>query len=358
MQPDQNLERSKAPAREIRVLLAEDSATVRWHLTQVINETPGMRVIAEARNGQEALEMAQQLKPDVISMDINMPRMDGLESTRRIMTTCPTPVVVVSSLVDKDIDLSLQALESGALAVVEKPPDRRSAGFAEKQATLVRTLAAMAAVRVIRRSASTPAPTSPPPAMPSTHPELIAVGASAGGPSALSTLLKALPVNAIPAPIVIVQHMPHEFIPGLARWLDKSSGWPVHVAVNGQRLEAGNAYLSPGTAHMTVQRVSANSLTIRLIDEAGGYRYQPSVDVLFDSVAAACGSKAAGIILTGMGDDGAAGLLAMYQAGAQTFAQDQASSTVFGMPSAALERGAVRHTLPLAALPAAIMKLM
>lgn len=352
------------PLKEVRVLVVEDSATVRWHLAQVINDAPGLRVIGEARNGEEAVELAQQLKPDVISMDINMPRIDGLEATRRIMQICPTPVVVVSSLLDQDVELAFQALQAGALAVVEKPPDRSSPRFVEKQTLLVRTLAAMAAVRVIRRSTalldqgdmlahakrdaqlSTRAAT----------PEVIAIGASAGGPSALSKLLRELP-RTLPAPLVIVQHMPPEFMQGLARWLSSVTGWRVVLAYDGMMLRPGVVHLSPGSAHTTVQR-EPTGLAVRLQPEQGLYRHQPAVDVLFDSVARACGAAAVGIVLTGMGDDGAAGMLSMYQAGAMTFAQDKASSTVFGMPNAAIERGAVRQVISLAALPQAIISLM
>lgn len=353
------------PIKEVRVLVAEDSATVRWHLAQVINETPGLRVIGEARNGEEALQMTQTLRPDVVSMDINMPRLDGLEATRRIMQICPTPVVVVSSLLDQEVDLSFQALQAGALAVVEKPPDRSNPRFSEKQSLLVRTLWAMAAVRVIRRNtalldsrhaqvnpheAVTVQPAQPAP------PEIIAIGASAGGPSALSKLLKELPRD-IPIPLAVVQHMPSEFIGGLARWLASSTGRTVMLAYDGMLLRPGVVHLSPGDAHLTITR-ETHGLAARLLYEQGPYRYQPSVDVLFETVASACGASAIGVVLTGMGDDGANGLLSMYRTGAVTFAQDKASSTVFGMPNAAIERGAVRHVVSLAALPEAILNLV
>ncbi len=351
--------------KEVRVLVAEDSATVRWHLAQVINETPGLRVIGQARNGEEALEMAQALKPDVISMDINMPRLDGLEATRRIMQVCPTPVVVVSSLLEQEVDLSFQALQAGALAVVEKPPDRNSPRFSEKQSLLVRTLSAMAGVRVIRRNtalldgqrlAEAQRSATASATQTSVLPQVVAIGASAGGPSALSKLLKELP-REMPVPLVVVQHMSAEFISGLARWLTHTSGWSVVVAYEGMVLRPGVVHLSPGDAHLTITR-EANSLVVRLVREQGPYRYQPSVDALFETVASACGAAAVGVVLTGMGDDGAAGLLAMYQAGAVTFAQDKASSTVFGMPAAAIERGAVRQVVSLAALPEAILRLI
>ena len=340
-----------------RVLIAEDSATIRHHLVGVIEETPGMQVVGQARDGQEALRLVAELRPDVVSMDINMPRLDGLEATRHIMAQTPTPVVVVSGLVEQDIELSFQALEAGALAVVAKPPDRSSPGFPEKQRQLVRTLAAMAGVSVVRRGYqnSTPAQVARPP-VPSETPELIVIGASAGGPSALSKLLGGLPAD-LPAPVLIVQHIASEFVPGLARWLDKSSPLVVRVADDGQLLQPGMALLAPGSAHLQVQR-RGRGLATRLVGEQGPHRYQPSVNVLFESAAAVCKARAVGLVLTGMGDDGAAGLLAMRQAKAHTLAQDKASATVYGMPGAAVAAGAVEQVLSLAELPPALIRLM
>jgi two-component system chemotaxis response regulator CheB len=347
---------------DIGVLVADDSPTMRYYLTSLINETPGMHVVGEARDGEEVLKLVPQLKPNVISMDINMPHMNGLEATRRVMVDHPTPVVVVSSLVEHDVELSFQAIQSGALAVVEKPPDRHHPMFPQKHQQLIKTLMAMAGVRVIRRGKTGPLNGSQPveaalelPQRRSTvMPEVVAIGASAGGPSALSKLLPSLPKD-FPAPIVIAQHIPQEFVNGLARWLNKVSALPVVVATDGITLKAGVVHLSPGTAHITVVRRGA-TLAIQLIREQGGHRYQPSVDVLFRSVAVVCGAAAVGLVLTGMGDDGAAGLLAMREAGARTFAQDERTATVFGMPSAAITVGAVEAVLPLGSLPSALKK--
>lgn len=355
-------ENAKTPKQTIRVLIAEDSATIRHYLVGLINETPGLEVIGEAANGEEALALAERLKPDVISMDINMPRLDGFEATRRIMAEHPTPVVVVSGLVEKDIDLSFQALEAGALAVVEKPPDRRNPSFHEKQLHLVRTLVAMAGVSVVRRGIPVSAPAQDDhreiievPTI-ETGPELIAIGASAGGPSALSKLLAGLPAD-FPVPIVIVQHIPQEFVVGLARWLDKNTPLRVQVAEDGIALQQGVVNLSPGTVHLKVLR-RGEALGVRLVNEKGENRYQPSVDVLFESVAGVCGSRAVGLILTGMGDDGAAGLLKMRHVGARTLVQDKDSCTVFGMPAAAIERDAAEQVKSLTELPSAILALL
>ncbi len=351
-------ERSDRTMRLIRVLIAEDSPTIRYHLAKMIEETPGLTVVGQAQNGEEAVTMAVELRPDVVSMDVRMPRMDGFEATRRIMAQAPTPVVVVSSLVEQDIELSFHALEAGALAVVEKPPDRQNPLFPEKYRQLTRTLSAMSKVSVVRRG---------PPKRPSgmevvevksvpTNLELLAIGASAGGPSALSRLLAAFPPD-FPLPIAVVQHIPHEFIPGLARWLDKVTPLDVRMAEDGNAFEPGVVNLSPGTAHMRVTRRDNNLISI-LDPVQGTYRYHPSVDVLFETVAETCSDRAIGLILTGMGNDGAEGLAKMKEVGARTFAQDKASSTVFGMPGAAIERGAVQKVLALADIPAAVMKLL
>ncbi|RMG86440.1 MAG: chemotaxis-specific protein-glutamate methyltransferase CheB [Chloroflexi bacterium] len=344
---------------EIRVLLADDSPTIRRHLATMINATPGMKVIGEARDGAEALALVQQLQPDVVSMDIRMPGMDGLQATRLIMEQHPTPVVVVSGVLTSEVELSFRAIQAGALAVVEKPPDRRSPAFEEKYRRLVTTLAAMSKVSLVARRI----PLAEQSTLPTTGllrslqiPEVVAIGASAGGPSALSRLLGALPAE-FPLPIVVVQHMPPEFIYGLARWLDKSTSLGVCVAHDGQALEAGVVHLSPGDAHLTLARKDGE-LRAKLVMERGTYRYQPAVDMLFESVAQVCGGRSMGIVLTGMGDDGARGLKAIRDAGGHTLAQDRASSTVFGMPSAAIEAGAVQYVVSLTNIPSTLLKLV
>ncbi len=340
-----------------RVMIAEDSATIRYHLSQMIDETPGITVVGEARDGIQAVRMAAALRPDVISMDIRMPQMDGLEATRRIMANTPMPVVVVSGLVERDVQLSVRALEAGALAVVEKPPARNHPTFDARQTQLVRTLAAMAGVSVVRRGGGALVPPRPEVDLSGVvEPELIAIGASAGGPSALSKVLGALPAE-LPVPVVIVQHIPAEFVPGLARWLDKLTPLRVQMATDYGVLMPGVVYLAPGNQHLLVTQVRSR-LIARLSPERGASLHQPSIDMLFESVAVACGPRAIGVILTGMGDDGASGLLAMRQAGAQTMAQDQASSTVYGMPAAAVALGAVEQTVNIRNLPAALLHLM
>ncbi|MBC8170692.1 MAG: chemotaxis-specific protein-glutamate methyltransferase CheB [Anaerolineae bacterium] len=356
------IENTSPLQRYVRVLIADDSPTVRSHLASLMNNAAGLQVVGEARDGTEVLALVPQLKPDVISMDIHMPRMDGLEATRRIMMENPTPVVIVSGLLENDQELSFQALQAGALAVVEKPPDRNHPGFPDKHRQLLKTLIAMSAVKVIRRGRTglltndiTQESVTILNRRIRTFPEIMVIGASTGGPGAINNLLKRLPV--LPIPIVVVQHMADEFINGLARWMGKSSGWSIRVASDGAHLEPGVVHLSPGKAHLLVAR-QGKQLVARLVNEPGDYRYQPAIDMLFRSVAATCGGAAIGLIMTGMGDDGADGLLAMRIAGARTFAQDHSSSVVFGMPGAAIERGAVEEVLSLEQLPDAITRLL
>lgn len=357
--PTQVTNPDSANTTPIRVLLADDSATTRNHLAQMIDDAPGLLVVGEARDGEEAVRMVEVLQPDVVSMDIRMPRMDGLEATRQIMARRPTPTVVVSALIDEDVDLSFRAMEAGALAVLRKPPAQQAPDHNQMRRQFINTLIAMAGVSVVRRWGDTgPLPENHTKTIPSNVgtrfiasasdsqaviPQLIAIGASAGGPSALCTLLGDLPAH-FPTPILIVQHMPDEFVPGLARWLGKHTELVVSLAEHGEVLRAGHVYVAPGGAHLSVTR-RAERLVMKLNPNAGGYRYCPAIDVLLTSVTEVCGTTGVGIILTGMGEDGAEGLLALRQAGGRTFAQSEASCTVFGMPGAALARGAVEQVL-------------
>jgi len=351
-------------SKPVRVVLADDSPTIRHYLSSIMVEMNNITVVGEARNGREVVELVRKLQPDVVSMDINMPQMDGLEATRQIMSEIPTPVVVVSGLVESDVELSMRALEAGALAVVEKPPDRQNPLFEEKRKRLITAIRAMAGVSVVsRRYNSRPmADESQEFATVKTstdrlrHPEIIAIGASTGGPSAIHRILNEFPAN-LSVPVVIVQHMPHEFLQGLARWLQRSTNLQVKIAEAGEEIKAGHVYISPGTDHMTIKRQDSQ-LFVRLIRERGTPQYQPSINMLFNSVASTCGSNAIGVILTGMGDDGASGLLAMKQASATTLAQDENSSTVYGMPNAAKLCGAVKFELPLTSLAPEMLKML
>ena len=352
-------------AKTIRIILAEDSPTVRRYLANLIEEAPDMEVVGEANNGEEAIRLVEELRPDVVSMDINMPEVDGLEATRRIMENTPTPIVVVSGLLDVDIHLSLKAIEAGALAVISKPPSRDNPTFIEKKRQLLMTLRAMADVRVISRrrprlardklsdtqqSESKITDTKHP------APEIIVIGASTGGPSALLQFIKDMPHN-LSIPIVIVQHMPDEFIKGFALWLDNTTPLQVSIAEHERILEKGTITIAPGVANLRVIKRN-NQLMTQLSTDFDHSRYIPSVDVLFESVAISVGKTTLGIILTGMGDDGAKGLLAIRQAGGITMVQDESSSIVFGMPHAAIERGAAHHIVPLVNLASKVKKML
>jgi two-component system chemotaxis response regulator CheB len=328
----------------IRVLLAEDSPTVRFHLARIVNAAPGMVVVGEARDGLEALEMAATLEPDVISMDIRMPRMDGLEAARQIMAQHPTPIVMVSGLLQEEISLSMQALEAGALAVVSKPPARHDPAFARHERRLIHTLTAMAGVHLVRRWTSAPRSNVAHIALPGVHPEVVAIGASAGGPGALVALLGSL-TESFALPVLLVQHLPDEFVDGFAQWIAPHLALPLRVAEAGMPLEPATIYLAPAGRHLQVARVGG--LVAALTPVTPADRYCPSVDALFTSVANVCGAFGVGIILTGMGDDGAAGLCALHEAGGRTFAQDPDSSVVYGMPRAAMARGGVQRVLAL-----------
>lgn len=342
----------------IRIILAEDSPTTRRYLSSIIAETPDMQVVGEARTGAEAVMMVAKLKPDIVSMDINMPDVDGLEATRQIMATHPTPVVVVSGLLDTDVQLSLQALEAGALAVVRKPPERNNPAYGDKKRELLTTLRAMSAVKVISRrsfplaldASEIDAPE------PRRTPEIIAIAASTGGPSALSRLLQGFPDDC-PIPIVIAQHMPQEFMLGLVKWLQESSRLNVQLVTDGMLLKAGHIYIAQGAAHLCIKQQD-DTLIAKIVPDEAQSRYVPSADLLFQSIAKSCDANAIGIILTGMGDDGAVGLKAMREAGAHTIVQDEASCTVYGMPRAAIEADAALYIESLTTIAATVQNLL
>ncbi|MEO0560910.1 MAG: chemotaxis-specific protein-glutamate methyltransferase CheB [Chloroflexota bacterium] len=350
------------PKDHIRVLIAEDSQTIAYHLQRIMEDVGVLEVVGHAPDGAAAVQLAASLKPDVISMDVQMPNMDGMEATRHIMRGTPTPIVIVSSLVDREIDLSFRALQAGALAVVPKPPARTSPEFSGAKLHLTNTLRAMADVKVIRRWASVyevPKQTSP--RAYNTEglrgtPTIIAIAASAGGPSALATLIAGLRSN-LSVPVVVVQHMPGEFIGGLARWLTKFTERPVTVAGHRDTLQPGVIHLAPGDRHLRVGQHGGRFIAL-LDDQPGRYRHHPSADVLFTSVAQAAAERGVGIVLTGMGSDGAAGLREMYRVHARTFAQDETSATVFGMPKAAIDYGAAEHIMAPAQIAASLRKLL
>jgi len=333
----------------ISVLVVDDSPTARAMLRAILQLEPEIEVVGEAINGREAVELAKRLRPKVITMDIQMPHMDGLEAIQEIMIETPTPIVVVTgSTRAGDVEASLQALRAGAVSILRKPPGPASPLHAKEASRLVDTVRAMASVMVVGRARRAIARRPPPPAPPGgTRAGVVAVAASTGGPAALHRLLSELPAD-FGAPILIVQHMTAGFIPGLVKWLAAASDLGVRVAAQGDRLEPRTVYVGPDDCHLGV----STDGTIELSSAApvGGFR--PSASFLFEAVARVFGRAALAVVLTGMGDDGVAGLRSVRAAGGRIIAQGEASSVIFGMPGAAVAAGLADRTVELGELAA------
>jgi two-component system chemotaxis response regulator CheB len=344
----------------IRVLIVEDSPVQRLALARLVESSPDLIVCGLAVDGEQAVQMTERLRPDVISMDVQMPRLNGLDATRQIMNVCPTPIVVVSAV--STSPAALDALQAGALAVIEKPPGPHAPDYETRSTEIIQLLKLMADVQVIRHRPPEPVAIPPyaipavsVPFVPNHHPlpVIVGIGASAGGPGALSRLLGSLPPD-FPLPIVIVQHLPGDFVPGLADWLDRICRLNVRLAAAGDLPLRGNVYIAPGNRHLRI----GTDRRLVLDSPIGNYRHCPAVDVLFESMAEIYGAHALGIILTGMGDDGAAGLRIMRDNGGHTIAQDESSCVVFGMPAAAIARGAAELILPLSEIGMAMQRLV
>jgi two-component system chemotaxis response regulator CheB len=323
----------------IRVLVVEDSAVTLEYLCAVLAQDPDLEVAGTARDGQEAVAQAERLRPDVILMDIHMPRMGGLDATRRIMEKAPTPIVLVTSTVDPDeTDLGFETIKAGALTLLGKPSGLGSPEAGE----LVRTVKLMAEVKVVRRWPRRPASERVWPSSPLAHGvRVVAIGASTGGPAILAAILGGLrPGHAIP-PILVVQHITPGFSAGLVEWLGKETRLTVRLARAGDPLHDRTVHVAPDGVEMGI----AADGRIVLSPPASSSPFHPTVDHLFESVAAAYGARAMGILLTGMGRDGAAGLLRLREAGALTVAQDEATSVIFGMPGEAIRLAAAEHVL-------------
>ena len=346
----------------IHVLVVDDSAVVREIMTAVLSQEPGMRVTAAA-DPLIAIQKMRLQRPDVIVLDLEMPRMDGRTFLRKIMTEDPIPVIICSSHTGQETSLGLQALEEGAVDVVTKPRLGVREFLHESAVTLIDAVRAAAGAQPGQRRAALQ-PSSPgrsadavfrgesKPAPPLMNHNLVAIGASTGGTEALRLVLEALPVDA--PGIVVVLHMPEGFTTAFARRLNELCRMEVKEAVDGDRVIAGRALIAPGNRHMLVGSVGAQ-YSVEVIDGPLVSRHRPSVDVLFRSVAKAAGPNAIGVIMTGMGSDGADGLLAMQNVGAVTIAQDEASCVVFGMPKEAIERGAVNQVAALSHIPKLIL---
>ena len=344
----------------INVLIANDSPTTAEFLRLTLGSDPEISVTGVARNGIEAVTMAGRKRPDVIAMDVHMPGLDGFEATRRIMENAPVPIVIVSGSSRRDDDmLAFKAVQAGAVACVRAPSGFSDPGHAAQAAELLRTIKAMSEVKVVKRwprvIARPAAGISAPAKLPETAPgmiQLVAMGASTGGPVVLQSILSRLPAG-LSAPIVVVQHMSPGFIESFARWLGESTPLKVSVASHGETAQPGHVYVAPDGRHLTV----GGGAVMQLTDGEPENGMRPSVSRLFRSIAGNFGRNSAGILLTGMGEDGALELKAMRSAGAVTIAQDSESSLINGMPGMAVRAGAAAYVLSPEGIVAAISAL-
>jgi two-component system chemotaxis response regulator CheB len=343
----------------IRALIVEDSPVAREFLVHILSSDPALEVVGTAASGEEAIKAVARMKPDVITMDIHMPGMNGLDATRRIMETNPTPIVIVTAILDTaEVEITFRAMEAGALAIVRRPAGIGNPAYEHTAGELLQTVKLMSEVKVVRRFVR-------PLRMPSqlsdkTQAELqivtsahqvriVAIGASTGGPVALQTILALLP-KPVAVPVVVVQHMAAGFIQGFAAWLAQTTGQSVQVAADGEALQAAVFYVAPDGFQMKVG--SGGKISLRVEELENGLR--PSVSCLFRSTTEIYGEHAVGVLLTGMGTDGAKELLLMRTAGSVTIAQDKASSVIHGMPGEAIRIGAAAHVLP----PEAIARML
>ena len=338
--------------KPVRVLIVDDSAVIRQLLSMLLSEDPEIEVVGTASDPHIARERIKALNPDVVTLDIEMPKMDGVTFLRKIMTLRPMPVIMISTLTQAGAEITLEALEIGAVDFIAKPTTDVANALAGIAVELQEKVKAAAHARVGMRRTPPPArsPRRERPAGPIER--IIAIGASTGGVEALKSLLMDMP--AVCPPILITQHMPPRFTAAFAERLNRECPMAVSEAVHDELIEPSHAYIAPGSHHLELIRFGGH-YRCRLHEGAAVSGHRPSVDVLFHSVAAIAGKAAVGVILTGMGKDGANGLLEMRNAGAITLGQDEASSLIYGMPRAAFERGAVMHQFPLSHMADAIL---
>jgi len=348
----------RAPGAPIRVLIVEDSASARELLVRLIESDAQFRVVGTARDGVEAVALGAQLRPDVMTMDLHLPRLDGVAATRRIMAETPTPIVIVSTTSkDKPNGLAFEALRAGALTILDKPSGPSDPRHAQLAQQLLTTLRLMAEVKVVRRSRVGVAESAP--SLPAAEPVRPAVGrplvlvlaASTGGPLAVQTVLQALGRD-FDIPVLVVQHMSHGFLSGMADWLAATCPQSVRLAAHGDQPTGRTVYVAPEDQHLLVTR--RGTLALSNAPLVGGFR--PSANVLFESIAECYGARVVAAVLTGMGDDGALGLEALRTVGASTIAQDEASSVVYGMPRAAA--AAAERVVPLSAIGPTVRTLL
>ncbi|OQY48019.1 MAG: hypothetical protein B6242_03535 [Anaerolineaceae bacterium 4572_78] len=352
---------NKIVNRPIRVLITDDSPSARELLKAILESSPDLDVIGVAKNGLQAVQLAKQLAPDIVTMDIYMPEMDGYQATRQIMEEIPRPIIMITASFDKgETDLTFKAIQAGALSVLSKPSMNAPPETFDFLISQVKLMSEVKVIRRWRRSAtkktthsrllSTDYQTSVPPSHQGV--EVIGIASSTGGPGALATILGALPAN-FSRPILVVQHITKGFGLSLVSWLNSQIKLPVKLGQHGGKIRDGQVIIAPDDYHMTVD----NRKRIILSKTSPYQGTRPSANYLFSTLAKVYGNKAVGIILTGMGSDGAKGMLAMQQVGAQTIAQNEASCVVFGMPAAAINLKAVEQVLPLTTIPLALMSI-
>lgn len=347
---------------KIRVLVVEDSLTVRRYLVDLLGSREDFQVVGEAEDGKQAIELCQRLRPDVVTLDMMMPVMSGLAATEYIMAFCPTPILVVSGSMNRgEVFRTYEALAAGAVDVLEKPGEESFGGPWERQ--FIETLRLVSRVKVIthprarlRSISRAPSRTgAPAPAERSGRHRCVAIGASTGGPQSIAALLRDLPAD-FPLPILLVIHISSGFGDSFASWLNDQASFPVTAAVDGERLPprgTPRAILARPDRHLVLREGR-----LWLTRDAEVHSCRPSVDVLFESLAQEIGESAIGVVLTGMGRDGARGLLALRDAGGMTLAQDEASSVIFGMPREAISIGAAQRVLSLDEMAGALTSIV
>ncbi len=326
----------------IKVLIVEDSLVAQQLLTHILNGEPGIQVIGTASNGAEAIKFVNKTKPDVITMDFYLPDANGLQVARQIMETKPVPIIIVSAMWTADqYSEAFSLMDAGAVGTMKRPPGPGHSEHEGLAQELIQLVKSMSEIKVVRRSAKFKPKQFEVAQIPYMVRRLVAIGASTGGPPVLDTILSQLPKD-YPYPIVIVQHIADGFLDGLVNWLQPKCKLKIHIAQNNQPIEAGHVYIAADHHHLTVTPQER----ILLSDAEPEHGIRPSVCVLFRSVAKTYGSRAIGILLTGMGKDGAEGLKLMREKGAITIAQDKDTSAVFGMPNEAIKLGAAQFILP------------
>ena len=334
--------------RTIRVIVADDSPVARDLLTEVLNSDSRLEVVGIAKDGEQAVDLVRRLKPDIITMDVQMPRMDGFEATKEIMIVEPTPIVIVSGNIGSpDVEKSMNAIRAGALTAIGKPPSPQSPEFEQAAGQLIDTVVSMASVKVIRhrrtrRQVDESKDSAAVRAIDTPLPAVVAIATSTGGPEALDKLLSELPVD-FPLPILVVQHITTGFTHGFVSWLDQCVPLKVKEAVDGERVEPSVVYIAPEHGHLGFSA----SKRVQILDQPPVDGFRPSGTILFESAARVFGDATVAVVLTGMGSDGLNGLRSVRQVGGYVIAQDEQSSVLYGMPRVAAEAGLANIVLPL-----------